>query len=283
METASLKFTSAKKRMRFSGRELVFGERTLIMGILNLTPDSFSDGGDFISADKAVEHAKKMIAEGADIIDIGGESSRPGHVRIDAEEELRRVLPVIKRLREETDAILSLDTIRAEVAEEGIKNGIHIVNDIWGFQEDARLAGIAAKYETPVVLMHNQNGTDYKGDIIEEIIRFLRESVRIALEAGVSDDKIILDPGIGFGKTAEQNIAVMSRLKEIRALGYPVLLGTSRKSMIGHILGLPPKERGEGTVATTVLGIAQGVDIVRVHDVLENSRAVKVTDAIVRG
>lgn len=283
METASLKFTSAKKRMRFSGRELVFGERTLIMGILNLTPDSFSDGGDFISADKAVEHAKKMIAEGADIIDIGGESSRPGHVRIDAEEELRRVLPVIKRLREETDAILSLDTIRAEVAEEGIKNGIHIVNDIWGFQEDARLAGIAAKYETPVVLMHNQNGTDYKGDIIEEIIRFLKESVRIALEAGVSDDKIILDPGIGFGKTAEQNIAVMSRLKEIRALGYPVLLGTSRKSMIGHILGLPPKERGEGTVATTVLGIAQGVDIVRVHDVLENSRAVKVTDAIVRG
>lgn len=283
MDTASLKFNSAKKRMRFSGRELVFGERTLIMGILNLTPDSFSDGGDFISADKAVEHAKKMIAEGADIIDIGGESSRPGHVRIDAEEETRRVLPVIKRLREETDAILSLDTIRAEVAEEGIKNGIHIVNDIWGFQEDERLAGIAAKYETPVVLMHNQNGVDYQGDIIEEVIRFLKESVRIALEAGVSDDKIILDPGIGFGKTAEQNIAVMSRLKEIRALGYPVLLGTSRKSMIGHILGLPPKERGEGTVATTVLGIAQGVDIVRVHDVLENSRAAKVTDAIIRG
>lgn len=283
MDTASLKFTSAKKRMRFSGRELVFGERTLIMGILNLTPDSFSDGGDFVSADKAVEHAKKMIAEGADIIDIGGESSRPGHVRIDAEEELSRVLPVIKRLREETDAILSLDTIRAEVAEEGIKNGIHIVNDIWGFQEDARLAGIAAKYETPVVLMHNQNGTDYQGDLIEEIIRFLKESIRIAVKAGVSDDKIILDPGIGFGKTAEQNIAVMSRLKEIRALGYPVLLGTSRKSMIGHILGLPPKERGEGTVATTVLGIAQGVDIVRVHDVLENSRAAKVTDAIIRG
>lgn len=283
MDTASLKFTSAKKRMRFSGRELIFGERTLIMGILNLTPDSFSDGGDFVSADKAVEHAKKMIAEGADIIDIGGESSRPGHVRIDADEELSRVLPVIKRLKEETDAILSLDTIRAEVAEEGIKNGIHIVNDIWGFQEDARLAGIAAKYETPVVLMHNQNGTDYQGDLIEEIIRFLKESIRIAVKAGVSDDKIILDPGIGFGKTAEQNIAVMSRLKEIRALGYPVLLGTSRKSMIGHILGLPPKERGEGTVATTVLGIAQGVDIVRVHDVLENSRAAKVTDAIIRG
>lgn len=283
MDTASLKFTSAKKRMRFSGRELVFGERTLIMGILNLTPDSFSDGGDFVSAGKAVEHAKKMIAEGVDIIDIGGESSRPGHVRIDAEEELSRVLPVIKRLKEETDAILSLDTIRAEVAEEGIKNGIHIVNDIWGFQEDARLAGIAAKYETPVILMHNQNGTDYQGDLIEEIIRFLKESVRIAVKAGVSDDKIILDPGIGFGKTAEQNIAVMSRLKEIRALGYPVLLGTSRKSMIGHILGLPPKERGEGTVATTVLGITQGVDIVRVHDVLENSRAAKVTDAIIRG
>lgn len=281
MDTISLNYPL--KRMRFSGHELVFGKRTHIMGILNLTPDSFSDGGDFVSVDKAVQHAKKMIAEGADIIDIGGESSRPGHVRIDAGEELSRVLPVIRKLKVETDAILSLDTVRAEVAEEAIKNGIHIVNDIWGFQEDAKLAGIAAKYETPVVLMHNQNGTDYQGDIIEEIISFLKNSVQIALEAGVSADKIILDPGIGFGKTAEQNIAVMSRLKEIRSLGYPVLLGTSRKSMLGHILGLPPKERIEGTVATTVLGIVQGADIVRVHDVLENSRAAKVTDAIIRG
>lgn len=282
MDCSRLTVSPDLQKMRFSGRELEFGKRTLIMGILNLTPDSFSDGGDFVSVDKALEHARKMIGEGADIIDIGGESSRPGHLRIDAEEELRRVIPVIRKLREETDAILSLDTIRSEVAEEGIKNGIHIINDIWGFQEDKQLAAVAAKYETPVVLMHNRSNYDYEGDMIEEICRFLRESVQIALDAGVHADKIILDPGVGFGKTAEQNITVMSRLKEIRAIGYPVLLGTSRKSMIGHILNVPPKERVSGTVATTVLGIAQGVDIVRVHDVLENAQAAKVTDAIVR-
>ena len=280
------------RKISFSGRELELGRRTLIMGILNLTPDSFSDGGDFYAAEgaaveTALAHAKKMLSEGADIIDIGGESSRPGHTRIDAEEELRRVIPVIRKLRDETNAILSLDTIRPEVAEEGVKNGIHVINDIWGFQEDQRLAGIAAKYESPVVLMHNQNGTDYGShnttdEMVAEIKRFLAASVKSALEAGVHRDRIILDPGIGFGKTPEQNIALMSRLSDLRSLGYPLLLGTSRKSMIGHILGLPPKERVEGTVATTVLGIAQGVDIVRVHDVLENVRAARVTDAIVR-
>lgn len=275
-------FSSNTKKMRFSGRELVFGERTLIMGILNLTPDSFSDGGDFLALDNAVAHAKQMISDGADIIDIGGESSRPGHTRIDAEEELSRVLHVIKRLKDETNAILSLDTIKAEVAEEGIKNGVHIINDIWGFQEDTRLADVAAKYRTPVILMHNRHTTEYQEDMVEEICKFLKESVRIALGAGVGNDRIILDPGIGFGKTAEQNMVLMRRLGEIKALGYPVLLGTSRKSMLGHILGLPPKERVEGTVATTVLGIVQGVDIVRVHDVIENARAAKVTDAIVR-
>ncbi|UOO38729.1 dihydropteroate synthase [Oscillospiraceae bacterium CM] len=269
--------------MSFCGHELVFGERTLIMGILNLTPDSFSDGGDFVSVDAAVHHAKRMLADGADIIDIGGESSRPGHTRIDAAEELRRVIPVIRALHQETNAILSLDTIRAEVAEEGVKNGIHILNDIWGFQEDRQLAAVAARYKTPVVLMHNQTGTDYAGDMVAEICRFLRQSVQIALDAGVPDDAIILDPGIGFGKTPEQNMTLMSRLAEIKALGYPVLLGASRKSMLGRILDLPPKERVEGTIATTVLGIAQGVDIVRVHDVTENLRAAKVTDAIVRG
>lgn len=283
MDKKDIRYVSQKKKMSFFDRELIFGERTLIMGILNLTPDSFSDGGDFISVDRAVEHSKQMIRDGADIIDIGGESSRPGHIRISAEEELRRVIPVIKRLNEETDAIMSLDTIRAEVAEEGVKNGVHIINDIWGFQEDKGLANVAAKYSTPVVLMHNQNGTEYAGDMVEEIKRFLKESVRIAKEAGVKDDMIILDPGIGFGKTPEQNMIVMSRLGEIKSMGYPVLLGTSRKSMIGKILDLPPKERTEGTIATTVLGIVQGVDIVRVHDVLENSRAAKVTDAIVRG
>jgi dihydropteroate synthase len=266
--------------MNFLGHELNFGERTLIMGILNLTPDSFSDGGDYMSVDRAVEHAKGMLRDGADIIDIGGESSRPGHVRITAEEELGRVLPVIKRLKRETDAILSLDTIRAEVAEEAIKNGIHMINDIWGFQGDKGLAAVAAKYGAPVILMHNQNGTEYRTDIIEEIKGFLTESVRIAVEAGVGEDRIILDPGLGFGKTAEQNLAVMGRLREIKSLGYPVLLGASRKSMIGKILDIPPKDRDEGTIATTVLGIVQGVDIVRVHNVLANARAARVTDAI---
>jgi dihydropteroate synthase len=271
-----------KKQMSFFGRKLSFGEKTLIMGILNLTPDSFSDGGDFISEDSAVEHAKEMLKDGADIIDIGGESSRPGHTRISADEELKRVMPVIKRLSGETNAILSLDTIRAEVAEEAVKNGIHIINDIWGFQGDKEMAAVAAKYGAPVILMHNQNGTEYKTDIIEEINRFLCESVKIAKEAGVKDDSIILDPGLGFGKTPEQNLHVMSRLGEIKALGYPVLLGASRKSMIGKILDVPPKDRDDGTIATTVLGIVQGMDIVRVHNVLTNARAAKLTDAIVR-
>lgn len=278
----NIRFISQKRKMSFFGHELEFGKKTFIMGILNLTPDSFSDGGDYVSVDKAVEHAKKMLRDGADIIDIGGESSRPGHVRITAEEELRRVIPVIKRLKRETSAILSLDTIRAEVAEEAVRNGIHMINDIWGFQEDKGLASVAAKYGTPVVLMHNQNGTEYEGDMIEEIKRFLMESVRIAAEAGVKDDKIILDPGLGFGKTPEQNLRVMSRLGEIKSLGYPVLLGASRKSMIGKILDVPPKDRDEGTIATTVLGIVQGMDIVRVHNVLANMRAAKVTDAIIR-
>lgn len=282
MSNKDIKYITPKKEIQFLNRRLEFGERTLVMGILNLTPDSFSDGGDYTAVDQAVEHAKEMISQGADIIDIGGESSRPGHVRITAEEELKRVLPVIKRLQEETDVILSIDTIRAEVAEEAVKNGVHIINDIWGFQEDQNLALVAAKYGTPVVLMHNKQDSQYEGDLVEEIKAFLTQSVKIAIEAGVKEELIILDPGLGFGKTAEQNILVMSRLKEIRDLGYPVLLGASRKSMIGKILDVPPKDRDEGTVATTVLGIVQGVDIVRVHNVLANVQAAKVTDAMIR-
>lgn len=283
MGRKDIRFNSEKRTMKFLGRELTFGEKTLIMGILNVTPDSFSDGGDYAAVDIAVEHAKEMLRDGADIIDIGGESSRPGHVRIDAEEELRRVLPVIKKLKEETNAILSLDTIRSEVAEEAIKNGVHIINDIWGFQEDKKLADVAAKYGTPVILMHNHIGCDYEGDIVDEIKKFLLESVRIAKAAGVRDDLIILDPGLGgFGKTVEQNLIIMSRLKEIKDLGYPVLLGTSRKSLISEILHVPPKDRDIGTAATTVLGIVQGMDIVRVHNVLANVHAAKVTDAIIR-
>lgn len=283
MDKKDIKIVPEKRTMKFLGRELEFGERTLIMGILNVTPDSFSDGGDYSSVDIAVEHAKEMLRDGADIIDIGGESSRPGHTRISTEEELRRVIPVIKRLREETDAIMSLDTIRAEVAEEAIKNGVHIINDIWGFQEDKKLADVAAKYKTPVILMHNHVGNEYDCDIVEEVKKFLMESVKIAKSAGVKDDMIILDPGLGgFGKTVEHNFELMSRLRELKDLGYPVLIGTSRKSIIARVLAVPPKDRDIGTAATTALGIAQGMDIVRVHNVLANVHAAKVTDAIIR-
>lgn len=270
------------KTINFLNKNLSFGEKTYIMGILNVTPDSFSDGGDFVDVDNAINHAKEMISLGADIIDVGGESSRPGHQNINTEEEISRVMPVIKRLASETDAIISLDTIRSEVAEEGLKNGVHIINDIWGLQKDLNMVKVAAKYKVPVVIMHNQDGTDYN-NMIEEIREFFKKSIDIAKKAGIEDHMIILDPGIGFGKTPEQNIVLMSQLDEIKSMGYPLLLGTSRKSMLGKILDLPPKERVEGTLATTVLGICQGVDIVRVHDVCENFRAAKVTDAIIRG
>lgn len=270
------------KEIKFLNKKIRFGERALIMGILNVTPDSFSDGGSYVDIDKAIDHAKEMISLGADIIDIGGESSRPGHKNISTEEELNRVIPVVKRLATETDTIISLDTIRAEVADEAIKNGVHIINDIWGLQRDPDMAKVAAKYNIPVIVMHNQGGTSYN-NMIEDIKGFFYKSIEIAREAGLSEDMIILDPGIGFGKTSQQNIQLMSQLDEIKSMGYPVLLGTSRKSMIGSILDLPPKERLEGTIATTVLGIAQGMDIIRVHDVTENLRAARVADAIIRG
>lgn len=263
--------------------ELPLGKRTYIMGILNVTPDSFSDGGKFLDLDKAVEHAKRMVAEGADIIDVGGESTRPGSQEISAEEELKRIMPVLERLVKELEVPISVDTYKAEVAEEALRIGVHMVNDVWGMQRDPKMAAVVARYGVPVVVMHNQKGTDYQGDIIEELCRYFRKSIRLGVAAGIAQEKIILDPGIGFGKTPEQNMLVMSRLGELNDLGHPILLGTSRKSMIGKILDLPTEERLEGTLATTVLGIIQGVDIVRVHDVKENVRVAKVTDAIVRG
>lgn len=262
--------------------ELNIGTRTYIMGILNVTPDSFSDGGDYTQIDEAIRHAKDMVDQGADIIDIGGESTRPGSIEVDAAEELRRVLPIVKRLAKEIDVPISVDTYKAEVAERVLEAGAHIINDVWGLQRDPDIASVVAKYDAVVVAMHNQNGNEYKKDIIEEICDFFKRSIDIALKAGVKKENIILDPGIGFGKTPEQNMVVMSRLCELNDLGYPVLLGTSRKSMIGKILDLPPKERVEGTLATTVMGIIQGIDIVRVHDIKENVRTAKVTDAILR-
>ena len=263
--------------------KLNLGTKTYIMGILNVTPDSFSDGGQFNELDVAVKHAKEMLEEGADIIDIGAESTRPGSKEVSAEQELDRLLPIIKKLVVEVKAPLSIDTYKASVADECLKNGAHMINDVWGLQRDKDMAAVIAKHNVPVTIMHNQIGTEYTTDIVEEICRFLRNSINLALEAGIKPENIILDPGIGFGKTSGQNMEVMDRLDELNYLGYPVLLGTSRKSMIGKILDLPPEQRVEGTVATSVMGAIKGVDIVRVHDVVENYRALKVTDAIVRG
>ncbi len=261
---------------------LDYGKRTYIMGILNVTPDSFSDGGDFDSVEKALKHAKEMVEEGADMIDIGGESTRPGHTYVDSEEEIRRVVPVIKALKKEISLPMSIDTYKADVAEKALKLGVEMVNDVWGLRRDENMATVIAKYDAEVCIMHNQDGTEYDKDIMEAIKDFLNESIKMALDAGVKKEKIVLDPGIGFGKTFEQNLEVLRRLGELRDLGYPILLGTSRKSVIGNVLHLEPKDRVEGTVATTVLGVRDGVDIVRVHDVTENLRAAKMADAIYR-
>ncbi|WZL72896.1 dihydropteroate synthase [Clostridiaceae bacterium 35-E11] len=262
---------------------LDLGSKTYIMGILNITPDSFSDGGQFIDVEKAVARAKEMVVQGAHIIDIGGESTRPGSIEVSADEEIQRVLPVVERLIKEINVPISVDTSKAIVAEKVLQAGAHMINDVWGLQKDPDMAQVIAKYNVPIVAMHNQIGTEYKTDIVEEIINFLKKSIEIALDAGIKKENIILDPGIGFGKTSEQNIHVMSRLDEFNNIGYPILLGTSRKSMIGKILDLPPAQRVEGTISTSVIGIMHGVDIVRVHDVQENLRAILVADAIVRG
>ncbi|HCX64633.1 MAG TPA: dihydropteroate synthase [Eubacteriaceae bacterium] len=259
-----------------------YGEKTYVMGILNVTPDSFSDGGDFTDTEKALDHAKEMIAEGAHMIDVGGESTRPGFTPVDGQEEIRRIKPVIERLTRETDVLVSIDTTKSEVAEAAIQAGAHIINDIWSFKMDPSMAQVAAKYDVPIILMHNKEDTNYRGDIIESMEAFFEEVIKKAFEAGVREENIILDPGIGFGKNFEQNKEVLARLDEVVAWGYPVLLGTSRKSTIGKILNVEPKERTGGTLATSVMGVMHGVDMVRVHDVRENVHACKVADAIVR-
>lgn len=265
-----------------------YNKRTYIMGILNVTPDSFSDGGKFNSIDEALRHALEMVEEGADIIDLGGESTRPGHIYVDVDyvdvdEELKRVIPVVKKLKEELDTPISVDTYKAKVADESLKLGAEMINDIWGLRKDKDMASVIAKHNAYVCIMHNQDDTEYDKDIMESIKEFLLESINIAIEAGIDKNKIVLDPGIGFGKTYEQNLEVLKRLGELKMLGYPILLGTSRKSVIGNTLDLPLQERVEGTIATTVLGIRDGVDIVRVHDVEKNLRAAKMADAIYRG
>lgn len=266
------------------GKMLEIGKKTHVMGILNVTPDSFSDGGDHNEVEQAVAFALQMIAEGADIIDIGGESTRPGSAEVTAADELNRVIPVIKALAAHPDinVPISIDTYKAEVARQALEAGAHIVNDVWGLQREPEIAKVAAAYGAPVIAMHNQVGTEYSEDIMTAMIGFFEKTKEIAEAAGIPKAHLILDPGIGFGKTYEHNVSVMNRLTELHLLGYPILLGTSRKSMIGKILDLPPKERVEGTIATNVLGIAQGVEMIRVHDIQAHVRAVRVTDAIVR-
>ncbi len=267
--------------MKIGNLDFEPGTRTYIMGILNVTPDSFSDGGKFSLLDSALGHAVRMEEDGADFIDVGGESTRPGHSILDADEELKRVLPVIKELNRVLQIPVSIDTSKAVVAEAAVNAGAVMINDVWGFKRDRDIAAVASKTGAFCCLMHNRDNTDYK-DLIKDIKNELTESIDIALSAGVEGKKIIIDPGIGFGKTVEQNLEVMARLNEFRDLGFPLLLGTSRKSMIGISLDLPVNERLEGTLATTVLGIEKGCSVVRVHDVKENYRAAKMTDIILR-
>lgn len=265
------------------GRTLAIRPRhSVIMGILNITPDSFSDGGKFNTLDKALRHAEQLVKDGADIIDLGAESTRPyGAAKISAAEEEERLLPVLARLLSAVPVPVSVDTYKASVADEALRLGAHIINDVWGLQGDPAMAEVAARHGVPVVVMHNQNGTVYERDIMAEIAAFLRKSIAIGENVGIPLEHILIDPGIGFGKTAADNLTVLSRLDELAALGCPLLLGTSRKRFIGEALGgLPPEDRGEGTAATVALGIAKGARILRVHDVKAMARVARMTDAI---
>jgi dihydropteroate synthase len=277
-----------------------WGKRTYVMGILNVTPDSFSGDGilsdqDWLAA--VVAQAKHFVGDGADILDIGGESTRPGSTPVTAEEEYQRVLPALKAVRAELDIPISVDTYRAAVAEAALDAGADWINDVWGLRMDEDMASVAAEHGCPVVIMHNRSkpkdvsqeqrlggryiGVEYD-NLIADVNRELAESVAIALRAGVDESQIILDPGIGFGKTVGQNLQLIDELDQIKALGFPVLLGPSRKSFIGYTLDLPPQERVEGTASAVAIGIDRGADIVRVHDVREIVRVVRMTDSIVR-
>ena len=264
------------------GKSIPLGERTLVMGIVNITPDSFSDGGKFLKLEDAINQAQLLIAEGADILDIGAESTRPGYRELSPEEEWQRLEPVLKELCGQLPVPISLDTTKAKVAQKALELGVNIINDQWGLQRDPDMARIIGEYQAPVVVMHNQTGTEYR-HMMGDMLAFLRRSIELAEAAGLTGDQVIVDPGIGFGKTTAQNLAAMARLAELKTLGRPVLLGISRKSMIGNTLNLPVDQRLEGTIASNVIGVAAGVDIIRVHDVSANRRAVMMADAILRG
>lgn len=257
-----------------------FGNHTYVMGILNVTPDSFSDGGKFNNIDSALKHTEQLINDGADIIDVGGESTRPNYTKISDEEEIERVVPVIEKIKADFDVPVSIDTYKSKVAAAAVGAGADLVNDIWGLKYDKNMAEVIAKSGAACCLMHNREKAEYNS-FVEDVLDDLRETIAIAKKAGIADDKIILDPGVGFAKSYEQNLIITNNVDRLNELGYPVLLGTSRKSMIGLTLDLPSDQRVEGTVAISVIGVMKGCRFVRVHDVLENKRAILMTEAII--
>ncbi len=274
--------------MNCRGKTLTLGERTHVMGIVNVTPDSFSDGGKYLDVQEALDHAQLMVADGATLLDIGGESSRPGAAPVSTTEELERVLPVICAVTDALDVVISIDTSKAEVARKALEAGAHIVNDITALRGDTDMVSVVAEMDAGLILMHMkgtprtmQKAPQYE-DVVRDVCAALSESVQYAEAHGINAERIIIDPGIGFGKTIEHNIELLKRLSEFRSLNKPLLIGTSRKSFIGNILDLPVTERIEGTVATVCWAIAHGVDIVRVHDVKANVRAALMTDALYR-
>jgi dihydropteroate synthase len=266
-------------KLRARGLSIDFGPRPLVMGILNVTPDSFSDGGAYSSVDEAVAAARRMIEEGATVIDVGGESTRPGHQPVDAETEISRTIPVIERLAQGTNTPISIDTSKAAVARAALKAGAHIVNDIWGLTHDGDLAGATAEAGAAVIVMHNRETIDGALDIFADMKRFFADAVRKATRAGVGADQIVVDPGIGFGKTLEQNLAILGNLERMNEYGLPVLLGASRKSFIGKISPSEPGDRLGGSVVTTVFAALAGIAIVRVHDVAAHIQALRVVEA----
>lgn len=267
--------------MKIGRREFDTKNNTYIMGILNVTPDSFSDGGRYNELDAALRHAEQLVREGADVIDAGGESTRPGHIQITDEEEIQRVVPVIEALKSRFDVPVSIDTYKSCVAEAALDAGADLVNDIWGLKYDERMASVIAEHGAACCLMHNRNTAEYS-DFLVDFMEDMRECVETASRAGIAEDKILLDPGVGFGKTYEMNLEIISRLEIMHELGYPILLGTSRKSVIGLTLDLPADQREEGTLVTTVYGVQKGCAFVRVHDVEKNRRAIEMTRALMR-
>ncbi len=265
--------------MKIGNREFKEHGKTYIMGILNVTPDSFSDGGRWNALDRALFHVEEMCKDGMDILDIGGESTRPGYTQLSDEEEIARVVPVIEAVKQRFDIPVSLDTYKSGVAEAGIAAGVDLLNDIWGLKYDDKMAEVIAKSKLPCCLMHNRKNTEY-GDFLKDVEADLKETLALAANAGIEKNKVILDPGVGFAKTYEQNLQIINHMEKLHELGCPLLLGTSRKSVIGLTLDLPAGERIEGTLVTTVMGVMKGCSFVRVHDIKENYRAVKMAEAI---